>query len=119
MITLLVVTGLTHRKSYRDIFAWRKVDLICSQINVLHQLLAGYEVREYLLEKWGRVCAYCDATGTPLQIEHIVAKSRGGSNGSATTELDARTRIPRPHALAEPTVALTKGCKALRFFSLN
>jgi 5-methylcytosine-specific restriction endonuclease McrA len=49
--------------------------------------LAGYEVREYLLEKWGRVCAYCGATGVhrtgstpPLQIEHIVPKARGGSN---------------------------------------
>ena len=28
--------------------------------------LQGYEVREYLLEKWGRQCAYCDATGVPL-----------------------------------------------------
>jgi hypothetical protein len=25
--------------------------------------LAGYEVREYLLEKWGRRCAYCGAEG--------------------------------------------------------
>lgn len=22
--------------------------------------LQGYELREYLLEKWGRKCAYCD-----------------------------------------------------------
>lgn len=42
--------------------------------------LAGYEVREYLLEKWGRCCAYCDAKNIPLQIEHIVPKARGGSN---------------------------------------
>jgi hypothetical protein len=28
--------------------------------------LAGYEVREYLLAKWGRRCAYCKATGVPL-----------------------------------------------------
>ncbi len=42
--------------------------------------LAGYEVREYLLEKWRRQCAYCGATNTPLQIEHIVPKARGGSN---------------------------------------
>jgi 5-methylcytosine-specific restriction endonuclease McrA len=42
--------------------------------------LAGYEAREYLLEKWGRQCAYCDTAGTPLQIEHIHAKARGGSN---------------------------------------
>lgn len=42
--------------------------------------LAGYEVREYLLEKWGRQCAYCGAKDTPLQIEHIHPKSRGGSD---------------------------------------
>lgn len=42
--------------------------------------LQGYEVREYLLEKWHRKCAYCGKTGTPLEIEHIVPKSRGGSN---------------------------------------
>jgi 5-methylcytosine-specific restriction endonuclease McrA len=42
--------------------------------------LAGYEIREYLLEKWGRQCAYCHATQVQLQIEHIVPKSRGGSD---------------------------------------
>ena len=42
--------------------------------------LAGYEVREYLLEKWGRQCAYCGTTGVPLQVEHIYPKARGGSN---------------------------------------
>jgi 5-methylcytosine-specific restriction endonuclease McrA len=42
--------------------------------------LAGYEVREYLLEKFNRSCAYCDATGVPLQMEHIQAKAKGGSN---------------------------------------
>ncbi|BAY42797.1 hypothetical protein SAMD00079811_03750 [Scytonema sp. HK-05] len=42
--------------------------------------LAGYEVREYLLEKWRRKCAYCDKEGVPLQIEHIHPRSKGGSN---------------------------------------
>ena len=42
--------------------------------------LAGYEVREYLLEKWGRHCAYCGAEKTPLQVEHIYPKSQGGSD---------------------------------------
>ncbi len=42
--------------------------------------LAGYEVREYLLEKWHRTCAYCQKTGVPLQVEHIVAQARGGSD---------------------------------------
>ena len=42
--------------------------------------LAGYEVREYLLEKWGRNCAYCDGKNIPLQVEHIVPRAAGGSN---------------------------------------
>jgi len=42
--------------------------------------LFGYEVREYLLEKFGRKCIYCGKENVPLQIEHIVPKARGGSN---------------------------------------
>lgn len=42
--------------------------------------LAGYEVREYLLAKWGRTCAYCDKEHVPLQIEHIQARANGGSH---------------------------------------
>ncbi len=42
--------------------------------------LAGYELREYLLLKWGHACAYCGKQAIPLQIEHIVPKAKGGSN---------------------------------------
>ena len=42
--------------------------------------LFGYEVREYLLEKWGRKCAYCGAEHAPLPIDQIHPKSRGGSD---------------------------------------
>ncbi|WP_232789540.1 RNA-guided endonuclease IscB [Streptomyces jeddahensis] len=42
--------------------------------------LYGYEIREYLLAKWGRACAYCGAVGVPLQIEHIRPRARGGSD---------------------------------------
>jgi len=42
--------------------------------------LAGYEVREYLLEKWNRACTYCGARDIPLQVEHIQAKANGGTD---------------------------------------
>ena len=42
--------------------------------------LAGYEVREYLLEKFKHQCAYCGMSGVPLEVEHIIPKSRGGTN---------------------------------------
>lgn len=49
--------------------------------------LAGYELREYLLEKWGRKCAYCGKKDVPLQIEHIHPKSKGGSDRVANLTL--------------------------------
>lgn len=42
--------------------------------------LAGYELREYLLEKWKRTCAYCGAKAVPLQIEHIQPRAKGGTH---------------------------------------
>ncbi len=49
--------------------------------------LAGYEVREYLLEKWNRKCAYCGVEHVPLQIEHIRPRSKGGSNSISNLTL--------------------------------
>lgn len=44
--------------------------------------LAGYTVKEYLLEKHNRTCAYCGGvSGDPvLEVEHIVPRSKGGTN---------------------------------------
>ncbi len=42
--------------------------------------LAGYETREFLLEKWGRQCVYCGVKDVQLQIEHIHPSAKGGSN---------------------------------------
>ncbi|MTJ10415.1 RNA-guided endonuclease IscB [Anabaena sp. UHCC 0204] len=42
--------------------------------------LAGYETREYLLEKWDRQCGYCGVKDVPFQVEHIHPRAKGGSN---------------------------------------
>ena len=42
--------------------------------------LFGYEVREYLLTKFNYTCVYCGAKKVPLQIEHVIPKSKGGTN---------------------------------------
>ncbi|WP_243716722.1 RNA-guided endonuclease IscB [Actinomadura darangshiensis] len=42
--------------------------------------LCGYQAREYLLEKWGRVCVYCGAVDVPLNVDHIHPRSEGGSD---------------------------------------
>ncbi|EQD24045.1 MAG: hypothetical protein D084_Lepto4C00616G0001 [Leptospirillum sp. Group IV 'UBA BS'] len=52
--------------------------------------LAGYEVREYLLEKWGRSCAYCGAENAPLEVDHIHPRSRGGSDRISNLTLACR-----------------------------
>jgi 5-methylcytosine-specific restriction endonuclease McrA len=42
--------------------------------------LAGYETREYLLEKWDRKCSYCGIENVQLQIEHIIPRAKSGTN---------------------------------------
>jgi 5-methylcytosine-specific restriction endonuclease McrA len=53
--------------------------------------LAGYEVREYLLEKFKRKCIYCGKTDTRLEIEHLTPRSRGGSDRVSNLGIACRT----------------------------
>ncbi len=53
--------------------------------------LLGYEVREYLLEKWGRKCVYCEKENIPLEVEHIIPKSNGGSNRISNLTISCRS----------------------------
>ena len=52
--------------------------------------LAGYDVREYLLEKFGRRCVYCRTSGVPLEVEHVRPKTRGGSGRVANLVTSCR-----------------------------
>src|SRR5690606_34544700 len=52
--------------------------------------LWGYEVKEYLLEKWNRTCSYCQTQNVPLEIEHILPSSRGGSDRVSNLTLACR-----------------------------
>jgi 5-methylcytosine-specific restriction endonuclease McrA len=47
----------------------------------------GYETREYLLEKWGRQCAYCGVKDVPFQVEHIHPRAKGGGNSISNLTL--------------------------------
>ena len=42
--------------------------------------LQGYNIRNYLLEKHGRKCFYCGKSVSKFEVEHMLPKSRGGSN---------------------------------------
>ena len=53
---------------------------LISGVEYQNGTLVGYELREYLLEKWGRQCAYCDKKDAPLNLDHVHPKAKGGSN---------------------------------------
>lgn len=53
--------------------------------------LVGYEMRQYLLEKWNRTCVYCGKTNVPLQVEHIVPRAKGGTNRVSNLTLACET----------------------------
>ncbi|MFF6982157.1 RNA-guided endonuclease IscB [Streptomyces sp. NPDC008343] len=78
--------------------------------------LAGHELRNYLLEKWGRRCAYCGRSGVPLQVEHIQPKSSGGTNRVSNLTLSC---VPcNQDKTSRPIEAFLKGRPRL-FAQLN
>ena len=52
--------------------------------------LQGYHIREYLLEKFGRKCIYCNKKDIPLEVEHIIPKSKDGSNRVSNLTISCR-----------------------------
>ncbi|NEO13228.1 MULTISPECIES: RNA-guided endonuclease IscB [unclassified Moorena] len=75
---LCPITGLSQELVRFDTQKLQNPEI--SGIEYQQGTLYGYELREYLLEKWNRKCAYCGAKGTHLEIEHIKPLSKGGSN---------------------------------------
>ncbi|MBN6740744.1 RRXRR domain-containing protein [Acidithiobacillus sp. MC6.1] len=72
------VTRLSFERVKFDMQAMQNPEI--SGVEYQQGELFGYEVREYLLEKWGRQCTYCDAENVPLEIDHIHPRSLGGSD---------------------------------------
>lgn len=52
--------------------------------------LHGRSAKEYLIHKWGGKCAYCGATSA-LEIDHVLAKSKGGSDRISNLVLACRS----------------------------
>lgn len=75
---LIPVAGVAQELVRFDMQLMQNAEI--SGVEYQQGTLAGYEVREYLLNKWNRECAYCGAKDAPLQIEHIHPKACGGSN---------------------------------------
>ena len=75
---LVPVAGIAVERVRFDTQLLENTDI--SGVEYQQGTLAGYEVREYVFEKHGRCCAYCGVTGVPLNLDHVVARARGGSN---------------------------------------
>lgn len=58
-----------------------------------HGTLYGTEIREYLLEKYQHVCQYCggESKDPVLEWEHMIPKSRGGSDKLSNATLACRS----------------------------
>jgi 5-methylcytosine-specific restriction endonuclease McrA len=82
------ITALAVERVKFDLQAMQNPEI--SGVEYQQGELAGYEVREYLLEKWGRCCAYCGTENIPLEIEHIQARSNGGSDRVSNLTLACR-----------------------------
>ena len=81
LLKLLPVTALSVEHAKFD--TQKLQDPEISGVEYQQGELFGYEVKEYLLEKWGRECVYCGATGVPLEVEHVVPKNpRSGPRGT-------------------------------------
>src|SRR5260221_3239951 len=52
--------------------------------------LAGFELRAYVLLKWNHACAYCGAMNVPLELDHVIPRSCGGSDRESN-------RVPACH----------------------
>jgi 5-methylcytosine-specific restriction endonuclease McrA len=78
LMRLCLVAAISQEVVKFDLQKMEKPEM--SGVQYQQGTLAGYELREYLLEKWNRQCAYCGAKNVPLQIEHIQSRARGGSD---------------------------------------
>ena len=132
---LVKVSPVTHLAVERVRFDTQKMqNPEISGVEYQQGELQGYEVREYLLEKWGRKCAYCGAENIPLQVEHIVPRARRGSNRVSNltlacepcnmekgTQNGCRVRIPGHTGESQAATARCGGgeCHAQRHLSYD
>lgn len=103
--SLCPLTGITTESVRFDTHKLVNPDV--EGVNYQHGTLWGYETREYVLERDGHACAYCDAKDLPLNLDHVVARACGGSN--------------RPSNLVASCIAcnLAKGTQPLEDFLAN
>lgn len=84
----LPVTGLAVERVKFDMQKLNNPEI--SGIEYQQGTLFQYEVKEYLLEKWGRKCVYCGVENNILETEHIIPKARDGTNRVSNLTISCR-----------------------------
>lgn len=85
LVRFCLITAISQELARFDTQAMQNPEI--SGVQYQQGTPQGYELREYLLEKWGRKCAYCGIGNVPLQIEHIIARARGGTDRTSNLTL--------------------------------
>lgn len=88
LVRFCPITGIAQELVRFDLQKQDKPDIAGTEYQ--QGTLQGYEVREFLLEKWQRTCAYCGVHGVPLEVEHIIPRSRGGGDSVRNLTLSCR-----------------------------
>ena len=104
------VTGIAQEMVRFDMQLMQNAEI--SGVEYQQGTLAGYEVREYLLNKWNRECAYCGAEHVPLNIDHIHPRSRGGTDRVSNLTMACQTCNQKKDA-QDVRVFLAKDAKRL------
>jgi len=78
LINLCSITDISYELCQFDTHKMQNPEV--EGVEYQHGTLHGYNVRQYLLEKFNYQCVYCGKESVPLEVEHILPKSRGGSN---------------------------------------
>jgi len=84
----VVFTGFTIERVKFDLQQMQNPEV--SGVEYQQGTLQGYSAKEYLLEKYKRSCCYCGKTDVPLEVEHVIPKSKGGSNRISNLVLSCR-----------------------------
>lgn len=78
---IIPVSSITVEVAAFDTQKMRDTEI--SGIKYQQGTLMGYEIREYLAEKFGHKCCYCgkpQGNGVRFEVEHLTPKARGGSD---------------------------------------
>ena len=78
LIRFCPITAISFEENKFDQQLMRNPEI--SGIEYQQGTLQGYEIREYLLEKFNRTCVYCKKKDIPLEVEHVIPKCRGGTD---------------------------------------